>query len=432
MPIVRDFTSILSGGSWSGADTTASPAFVTYSFEAVAQPYLTGAGYSGAFMASFAAFSEADRALAHDALGQWAAVCGIVLLEVPAGHGDMRFGKFDASLSPDSDGAAGFAFGPDRPVNFSSSEFKPGGDVFIDIHASNNIGLMLHEIGHALGFNHPFEGPNTLAANLDNTTNTVMSYSGLSPTHLGAFDIAAAQHDYGVLDAANLASWNWDAAALTLTQTGKTGNETIFGVAVKDVIGGGEGNDTLVGFGGNDSIAGGAGNDQLFGGEGADVLTGGTGADVLDGSDSNDILTGGAGNDKLYGGTGADVLTGGTGRDVLGGGLTASRDLFVFDATAQSRPGAANRDVILDFQPGVDKINLTVIDANGAGPGSTAFKLIGAVAFSGHAGELRVERSIGGHGWHNIVSADTNGDRIADFEIDLASFLTPAKVDFML
>jgi hypothetical protein len=37
----------------------------------------------------------------------------------------------------------------------------------------------VHEIGHALGFKHPFEGEPVLAIDLDSKSNTVMSYIGL-------------------------------------------------------------------------------------------------------------------------------------------------------------------------------------------------------------------------------------------------------------
>jgi hypothetical protein len=36
---------------------------------------------------------------------------------------------------------------------------------------------LLHEIGHALGLKHPFEGEYKLPSELDNTENTVMSYN---------------------------------------------------------------------------------------------------------------------------------------------------------------------------------------------------------------------------------------------------------------
>ena len=47
-------------------------------------------------------------------------------------------------------------------------------------------------------------------------------------------------------------------------------------------------------------------------------------------------------------------------------------------------------DVILDFTPGEDKIDLSPIDAIASTPGTDAFIFIGSAAFGHHEGELRV------------------------------------------
>jgi Ca2+-binding RTX toxin-like protein len=123
-------------------------------------------------------------------------------------------------------------------------------------------------------------------------------------------------------------------------------------------------NDTLVNSG---SIGGavhlGSGNDifngtggtsgAVFGEGGNDTLTGGSAADTLDGGAGNDTIAGGLGADTLTGGAGVDKLNGGLGNDRLTGG--AGIDAFVFD----TKPNAAtNRDLVTDFQHGVDKFQL--------------------------------------------------------------------------
>ena len=80
------------------------------------------------------------------------------------------------------------------------------------------------------------------------------------------------------------------------------------------------------------------------------VLTGGAADDSLTGGTGDDLILGGAGNDLLTGGAGQDVLADGTGTDTLAGG--AGADLFVLSADGQT-------DVIADFQPGIDRIDLT-------------------------------------------------------------------------
>ncbi|MCG7394871.1 hypothetical protein MHY87_18380 [Microvirga sp. ACRRW] len=71
------------------------------------------------------------------------------------------------------------------------------------------------------------------------------------------------------------------------------------------------------------------------------------------GSDANDYFRGGLGADRLSGGKGDDTLVGSYGQDVLTGG--EGKDVFVFDTRAYT----ANRDIVVDFTVGEDKIHLT-------------------------------------------------------------------------
>lgn len=62
--------------------------------------------------------------------------------------------------------------------------------------------VLLHEVGHAMDLKHPFEGWITLPTSLDNTENTLMSYTS-APTstswysHYQEYDILALQYLYG-------------------------------------------------------------------------------------------------------------------------------------------------------------------------------------------------------------------------------------------
>ena len=84
----------------------------------------------------------------------------------------------------------------------------------------------------------------------------------------------------------------------------------------------------------------------------APVKLGGAGNDALSGDARGDLLDGGAGNDTLSGGAGDDILIDGAGNDRLIGGTGA--DIFVL-----ALDGA--RDVIADFQPGIDRLDLSAL-----------------------------------------------------------------------
>ncbi|MDJ0820358.1 MAG: calcium-binding protein [Paracoccaceae bacterium] len=166
---------------------------------------------------------------------------------------------------------------------------------------------------------------------------------------------------------------------------GGDGNDWIHGGAMGDTVLGGDGNDTINGGAGPDRIEMGAGNDlfqgyyqndalgrdTIFGGDGNDTVQASAGDDVAHGDVGNDSLFGGLGNDSLIGGNGRDTLEGWGGRDTLEGGAHQDRleggngndlltggsgaDTFVFNS-------ASGRDVITDFTPGVDQLELDVAE----------------------------------------------------------------------
>lgn len=140
----------------------------------------------------------------------------------------------------------------------------------------------------------------------------------------------------------------------------------------------------------NNLIEGFDGADQLFGLAGDDILFGGLGNDVLEGGEGNDTLVGGAGLDKMWGGAGIDYFSFGN-DSIRQGGI----------------------DEVVDFARGVDKLDLSGIDANANLTGDQAFRLIGTKNFSKKAGELQVKAYNGGM----MVQGDVNGDGVADFSI---------------
>lgn len=185
-----------------------------------------------------------------------------------------------------------------------------------------------------------------------------------------------------------------------------SGNDRVYGLG---------GDDTLHGDRGRDTILGGAGDDEISGGDGTDLLIGGAGADLIRSS-------------RTFSGDGTrDILVGG---DYAGGTASGdgAADVFEFIAVSDSFAGGATRDVIRDFEPGLDSIDLFFLDADSATRVNDAFTFIGTARFSGTAGELRYF-SVGGN---TYVRADVDGDGVADFELALNGTLELSAGDFVL
>jgi serralysin len=119
-------------------------------------------------------------------------------------------------------------------------------------------------------------------------------------------------------------------------------------------------------------------------------------------------------------GGGPDILIGGSGHDT-----------FVFQAVSDSKVGAATRDTVSDFTTGVDKIDLSAIDANLAQLGDQSFH------FGGKIRSLPVSKKQNGvwyaqSGGNTFVYADNTGDGVADLEVQLTGLKTQQPDDFLL
>ncbi|WOI57445.1 DUF4114 domain-containing protein [Palleronia sp. LCG004] len=137
--------------------------------------------------------------------------------------------------------------------------------------------------------------------------------------------------------------------------SGDDGADELHGGADNDLLDGGTGNDKLFGGADDDTLSGGTGDDHCSGGQGADDIAGGAGCDVLMGGTGSDTLDGGSDADKIVGGAGSDRLSGGNGNDHLWGGewhADGAADTFVFER-------GSGRDMIHDFEVGVDRIDLS-------------------------------------------------------------------------
>ena len=97
---------------------------------------------------------------------------------------------------------------------------------------------------------------------------------------------------------------------------GGGGHDFIFGNGGADTVLGGEGNNTLVGGFGVDSVVSGSGADLIWSNQDNDFITAGGGADTIWAGLGNDIVFANEGNDLILGSEGNDTLTGGAGADL--------------------------------------------------------------------------------------------------------------------
>jgi Ca2+-binding RTX toxin-like protein len=167
-------------------------------------------------------------------------------------------------------------------------------------------------------------------------------------------------------------------------------------------------------------------NETISGTPEADTLDGAGGNDTLSGLAGNDILNGGDGNDTVNGGDGNDRLTGGKGLDTLSGG--AGSDIFAYLTAAESGTGTS-RDLILDFAPAVDKIDVSAFDADTKLAGVQHFTYIGTAAITG-AGQLHYRYDSAAN--VTYVEGNTNTDSTMEFQVKLAGMLSLSSTDFVL
>jgi Ca2+-binding RTX toxin-like protein len=223
------------------------------------------------------------------------------------------------------------------------------------------------------------------------------------------------------------------------TLIGGEGRELVVGGLGNDVLGGSDGADTLIGGTGDDSYSvddvgdlvieeAGGGTDRLFTSidlvlpahienmEGTSFrLTGNGLANRIEAYDNRETLNGAEGDDTLIGSRHADLLIGGAGADRF-------TYLRLEDSTA------ALRDRITDFAPGVDRIDLSAIDA-GTASGDQAFVWRGTSSFlGGGQGSIRATLSSG----NTLVTIDLGDGGAAEMAIRLDGLQALGARDFIL
>ena len=321
----------------------------------------------------------------------------------------------------------------------------------------------IHELGHGLGLAHPHDGgPNDDEVfpgvtspfydyglhDLNQGIWTTMSYNdgwidAISPSNAYgwqatpmALDIAAIQLIYGAN--MNYATGNNTYTLPTSNKSGTYwsciwdagGNDTITASKASSACTINLNEATLI-----DENAGGfiSRVDNVYGGftiaNGVIIenAIGGKAADTLIGNMYNNTLTGNQGNDMLLGGGGNDVLIGGSGSDSLFGGV----DGDYFKITAVSDSSLNTQDIIHDFEQGIDKIDLSMIDAKYKFTKNDSFSFLGVTAPTDSI-------SANGAIWYEIDDGTTNiyasndRDITAEIGIRLIGEFTLLSSDFIL
>ena len=334
---------------WGGA--IGSGTTLTYSFTSTSSVFLSST-YN-----PLGNLNDTQRNAARMAMASISRVCGITFVEVAdttTSAGDIRWSQ---SLNGTEVGTAEAYYPSTSPV---------GGDIWLGPNSSAYTNpvvggygyhTFIHELGHALGLEHPHDGSPAPVAGEDQAKYSVMSYkdfAGDSNNGYGAAsyattymlnDVAALQYLYGVNENSNEGDtvYSWSPTQVVfecLWDTG--GNDTISASnqtqACQINLNGGQWSTIGAGYNNSQSFVR---NTLVIANEVTGIAGLETAIENAVGSAYADTLTGNAYANTLTGGAGADTLTGGAGADV-----------FRFVTATEGG------DTITDFTSGSDRIQV--------------------------------------------------------------------------
>lgn len=326
------------GPGWNWLTPTRSVIYYTFS---VSSGNETGNSSIGAITA----FNAAQQSACLSQLSYISQLTGITFTAATAGStADLHFAATNILGSTSTSGLCSWSHGWSYNSSNVVTSYSADAYVYLDnvewgvqngtpSSGTRGYETLLHELGHALGLKHPFEGSTRLPTAEDNTANSIMSYTDTGGPYstFGSYDVAALIWIYG---------GEGLGGSLGVSTTGKY----IVGKSASDTITGGSGNDKFQGLAGNDTINGGTGNDTaIYSGsrssytitvnngvytvsssaEGSDSLTSVEYAQFADQTvtlaliDTNAYIAGTAGRDVLTGTTANDSIDGGGDTDTL-------------------------------------------------------------------------------------------------------------------
>lgn len=331
----------------------------------------------------FVAMNAAQRDAARAILAHATTVTGITFREVSDPAANLRFATHDIR-DPGTIGTANTGYTWQTGAGGVLTDVDRWVSVFLDNveHRDNNIDpdpgehgyfVLLHEIGHALGLKHPFEGAASLPPAEDTTDLTVMSYTegrDPLPSTFQEYDVAAFAHLYSWLPGSG-------GGGSQSPVTTPDGTFTVNGAAQAAVA----------------AAASSAALGMVF----ELILT--ALPDAVIGTAVADFINGGAGNDAIQGGGGGDILDGGLGSNFLSG--NAGTDIFFVDGRGSSgQAGTAVWSTVTDFADGTEQVTVW-----GWRPGVSTHVIVQSDGTAGYTG--------------GTLHADLDGDGVTDASLTL-------------